>query len=60
LATLPQAHPTLESFKAAAKALLDAIAGAILTHTFITYTVGEHVDEDMEINPHSHPVFDLA
>ena len=44
----------------AAKALLDAIAGAILMLTFITHTVGERADVEMEVKPHSHPLPDLA
>jgi 2'-5' RNA ligase len=41
LATLRQAHLTLARIKAAAKALLDAIAGAILTQTFTNHTVDD-------------------
>ena len=45
---------------AAAKALLDAISGAVLTQTFMDHTVDELADEEMEISLYSRPLVDLA
>ena len=54
------AHPTPSLAMAAAKALLDAISGAVLTQTFMDHTVDELADEEMEISLYSRPLVDLA
>jgi hypothetical protein len=49
MATLRQPYPTVKLARNVAKALLDAIAGAIPTQTFVDHTVSELDDEEMEV-----------
>ncbi len=53
IAILRQAYPTATLARNAAKALLDAIAGAILTKIFVDHTVNELVGEEAGVTPHS-------
>jgi hypothetical protein len=53
IAILRQAYPTATLARNAAKALLDAIAGTILTKIFVDHTVNELVGEEAVVAPHS-------
>jgi len=51
LATLRQPYPTVQMARDAANALLDALAGAIPTQTFVDHTALELGKEGMEVPP---------